>query len=149
MTRELSEQGKTFIKDRESCSLVPHWDAIGKVWDIGYGHVFKAGEPRVPITQDEADALFDTDVLYRCDIVEHAVIVELLQEQFDALVSFVYNVGGTAFTGSKVLTYVNGGMHDVACLEMLTWRKSGGKKIDGLLNRRAKEVLIYKYGDYD
>jgi len=146
---DISDAGKTFIKEREACSLVPHWDAIGGVWDIGYGHVLKQGEPRVPITQDEADALFDTDVLYRCDIVDHAVTVSLNQAQFDALVSFVYNVGGSAFQGSTMLKYVNAGQHDKACVEMLTWRKSGGKNIDGLLNRRAKEVLMYARGIYD
>lgn len=145
---QISEEGKAFIKRRESVVLQPHWDAIGGVWDIGYGHVFKDGEPRQPISQAEADALFDVDALYYADHVNELVTASLAQQMFDALASFVYNVGHEALARSTLLQYVNAEMHADACVELLTWNKASGQFVPGLLNRRALEALIYARGEY-
>lgn len=149
---QISEDGKAFIKRRESVALAPHWDAIGKVWDIGYGHVLKGKEREVyeaqGFTQADADALFDVDSLYYGDHVNELVTAALSQEMFDALASFVFNVGHDNFAGSTLLRYVNAEMHSDACVELLTWNKARGQFVPGLLNRRAMEVLIYARGEY-
>lgn len=145
---KLSARGATFIKLREACLLTPMWDAIGKVWNIGYGHVLKPGEPRLPITQEEADALFDIDILYREDSVNDLVLVSLTQNQFDALVSFVYNLGHGNFSKSTLLKRVNASLHDAAAVQFLQWNMAKGKKIRGLCNRRYDEVMVYSYADY-
>lgn len=142
----MSEEGKAFIKRRESVVLTPHWDAIGHVFDIGYGHVFKDDEPRHSITQEEADALFDIDIHYYSDQVDQAVTVDIPQAMFDALTSLVYNIGGSAFRSSALLQYVNAAMHADACVALLEWRKSKGSDVDGLLLRRAKEAVMYATG---
>jgi lysozyme len=146
---EISEQGRAFIRRRESVRLQPHYDEIGQVWDIGYGHVFKDDEPRRSITQAEAEALFDIDAHYYADHVTQLVTAAISQWMFDALASFVYNCGHAALANSTLLGYVNEGRHAEACVEFLTWNKSNGKFIEGLLKRRAMEVLIYARGLYD
>lgn len=146
--REMTEEGKAFIKRREACILTPHWDAIGQVFDIGYGHVLKPGEPRVAITQDEAEALFDIDVHYYSDAVDQAVTVDISPPMMDALSSLAYNAGTDAFRKSSVLAYVNAEMHQDACIAMLMYRVSKGAYVPGLLLRRAAEVVMYAEGVY-
>lgn len=145
---QISEQGKTFIKARESCRLAPHYDAIGGVWDIGYGHVFKDGEPRRSITQDEADALFDLDALYYSDHVNQLVTVALTQGMHDACASILYNVGHETFAQSSVLRFLNAGQYSDAALAFLWFNKARGNFVQGLLNRRALEVLMFSREEY-
>lgn len=148
MNLQLSDAGEAFIKRRESCRLQPHWDAVAKVWDIGYGHRFKPGEPRVAITQEEADALFHVDSLYYSDHVNAVLTVEIDQPMFDCVVSLTYNIGHDALAKSTFLQYVNAEMFADAVIELLTWNKSDGKFVDGLLYRRAKEALMFARGEY-
>lgn len=145
---KLSPKGATFIQLRENVLLKPTWDAIGGVWNIGFGHRYKPGEPRVNITLQEAYALFDIDILYREDSVNDLVHVPLSQQQFDCLVSFIYNVGHAAFAGSTLLKRLNMVYYDAACVQLLQWNKAKGKKIQGLCNRRYSEVMVFAYGDY-
>lgn len=144
----ITKQGKTFIKDREGCLLVPTWDAIGKVWNVGWGHRFKPGEPRVPITQAEADALFDIDILYYTDQVDRMVKVPLDDNQKDALYSFAYNLGWQALESSTLLKMVNAAWYDAAANQILRWNKAQGVKIRGLCNRRYDEAMVYAFADY-
>lgn len=144
----MSEEGKAFIKRRESVRLDPHWDAIGQVWDIGYGHVFKGDEPRQSITMEEANALFDVDIHYYSDQVDAAVIVDLTPNMFDALTSLTYNIGGGAFHKSSLLAYLNNKQYLDACVEFLEFRFSRGAYVEGLLKRRAAEAVMYAKGVY-
>lgn len=148
MARTLSAAGQEFIRLRESCVLTPHWDAIGKVWDIGYGHRFKPGEPRVPITQAEANALFAIDSLYYSAEVDRMVKVPTSVQQFDALVSFAYNVGWQGLESSTLLKRMNAALYDAALVQLLQWNKAKGKKVRGLCNRRYDEAMVFAYGDY-
>jgi lysozyme len=149
---QISEDGKAFIKRRESVVLAPHWDAIGGVYDIGYGHVLTDDERRTytanGFSQTDADALFDVDSLYYGDHVAQLVTAPLLQQMFDALTSFVYNIGHASLARSTLLQYVNAEMHEAACLELLTWNRARGNFVPGLLNRRAMEALMYGRGEY-
>lgn len=139
-----------FIKARESCRLDPHWDAIGGVWDIGYGHVLGPNDRRVSITQDEADALFEMDCRVRADELS-TFLPELPQQIFDALVSLSYNVGVQAVRDSTIVGYLNRGAAgdlEAACIAFLDWNKAQGRFVQGLLNRRALEMLIFARGEY-
>lgn len=148
MAREMSEEGKAFIKRRESCRLSPHWDAIAGVWDIGWGHRLADGEPRVAITQEEADALFDVDVHMRTDQLNEMLTVDLPQPIYDAVASLLYNAGSAAIAASSVIAFLNAGQFADACVSLLQWRKSKGVDVDGLLLRRAKESVMFSEGIY-
>lgn len=149
-----SEQIKAFIKARESLVLKPHWDALGGVYDIGYGHVLKGNELETvvggdgEITREEADALFDIDCLYRADALTGMLTVEVPQQVFDACLSLMYNIGNEAFRQSTLLQYINASMLEAACISFLDWNKAGGKFVQGLLNRRALEMLVFARGEY-
>lgn len=107
MAHQLSEQGAEFIKRFEGLRLTAYNDGTG-VMTIGYGHTgdVKAGET---ITQAEADSYFREDVKWAVDTVNNAVKVKLQKNQFDALVSFAYNVGEGAFKSSTLLKDLNVG----------------------------------------
>ncbi len=146
---EISEDGKNFIKRREACRLTPHFDGIGGVTDIGFGHVLTEAErPWHSITIEEAHALFDIDALYYGSQVSEALTVDVSQWAFDCICSWTYNVGGSAMRNSTLMKYVNADMQADAIVELLTWNKGGGRVIDGLLLRRAKEALIWARGEY-
>lgn len=160
---EISEAGKAFIKAREELNLEPHWDAIGKVWDIGWGHVFKKGEREAlirdhggRITREEAEALFDVDALYYGDHVSELVDAPLTQGMFDALASLLYNIGHENFEPSSVRRFLNNvnalneptPLYSDAALAFLWFNKSRGAFVQGLLNRRALEVLMFSQEEY-
>lgn len=143
---ELSEQGAAFIKRWESCRLTPYQDVAG-FWTVGIGHLMQPSDPHLPVTQDEADALFDSDVIVYCDAVNEAV-PGLWQPAFDAAVSLAFNIGTGAFTQSTLVKYMQAGQWSDAGIEWLTWRRAGGKPVDGLLRRRASEVILFARGEY-
>lgn len=154
-----SESLVDFIKGWEASRgpfLEPHWDAIGKVWDIGYGHVLTAGEERRSITAAEAEELLLWDISWRDDGVNQLVKVGLEQHQHDALLAFAYNVGldidddeiAEGLGDSKLLKCVNAGNNDAAAAEFTLWCNSHGKKVEGLLRRRLAEQAMFVRGDY-
>ena len=77
-------------------------------------------------------------------IVRRFVKVPLTQNQYDALVSFTYNIGGGAFQGSTALKRLNAGDYAGAADAMKFWNKSGGKVMQGLVNRRNHEVALFR-----
>lgn len=144
---KLSDAGRAFIKARESCRLTPYLDVAG-VLTVGWGHVLLPNEPRSPISQAQADNLFDIDIAPREYAVNRFVTVEITQWMFDCCVSFTFNAGESAFERSTFLRYINASMFADAAVELLTWRMAGGQYVEGLLNRRAHEVLVFARGEY-
>jgi len=135
----LSETGAQNIKDREGGFVsIPYSDHRG--YSVGYGHLLKPGEPIVPITRDEADAYFLFDVAWSEKAVADSVTVALTQNQFDALVSFCYNIGRGAFSKSTLVKKLNGGdsLASVAA-EFNRWIMASNKVNDGLVARRESE----------
>jgi lysozyme len=119
-----------------------------KKWTIGYGHT-RTAKPGMKITADEAKALLDGDLAWATAAVNRLARVPLNQNQFDALVSLVYNIGESAFAGSTVLRRLNGGDYAGAASAFEMWNKitdSAGKKVvsRGLANRRASERLLFE-----
>ncbi len=149
----LSPAGANLVKHFESCmkKCGPDRFAAYKcpagVWTIGWGttteHGHKISDGMV-WSQAQCDAAFLHDMVEFEAHVKRLVKVKLTLWQFDALVSFTYNVGAGALGGSTLLKKVNAGDFDGAALEFHKWCKSNGKKLDGLVRRRASESLLFQ-----
>lgn len=141
----LSLAGLNAIKQHEKFVSVPYKDQAG-LWTIGYGHKIEAGESFTSLTEAQASTLLAKDVGKAEDAVNASVHVGLTQHQFDALVSFVFNVGTGAFRRSTLLKKLNNGDPTVAA-EFTRWVyvTKGGQKVQsaGLLNRRQAEVAMF------
>uniref|UniRef100_UPI0031D7B4C2 lysozyme n=1 Tax=Klebsiella sp. TaxID=576 RepID=UPI0031D7B4C2 len=129
------------VKDFEGCSLQAYKDPVG-VWTIGYGHTYGVSEKQ-QITQDEAEQLLFGDLTSVGNEVDHLVIISLNQNQFDALVSFTFNVGGTNLAKSTLLKKLNAGDVSGAAEEFDRWIYAGKQIFDGLVKRRAAEKALF------
>jgi lysozyme len=154
MTQYLSKAGFDFIKGWEGCRLKSYKDG-GGVWTIGYGHTKGAREGQV-ISQLLADDLLIEDVYYFEVGVNDLVKVPLTQAQFDALLSFSFNVGldqdpddiAEGLGDSTLLRKLNKGDYENAGLEFLRWDKDNGKVVKGLTRRRKAESNLFLHGVY-
>jgi lysozyme len=139
---DMSAAGLKKLIEREGMKLHAYRD-IGKVWTICAGHTSAAGPPRVypgmVATKAECMAMLKHDVSKFEDCVEMALKVPVEQHEFDALVSFAYNVGCAAMRSSSVLRYLNRGDRRTAADRFLLWNKVKGRPIKGLTNRRKSE----------
>lgn len=146
---QTSEKGIKNIKDFEGCSLTAYPDpgTGGSPWTIGYGWTHPVdGKPikhGMTIKQETADRLLKTGLVsYENDVLKMAK-VKLTQGQFDALVSFAYNVGSRALSTSTLLKKLNDGDIKGAADEFLRWNKAGGKVLNGLTRRREAERALF------
>ncbi|MEB0362125.1 lysozyme [Citrobacter freundii] len=146
---QTSEKGIKNIKDFEGCSLTAYPDpgTGGAPWTIGYGWTHpvdgKPIKPGMTIKQETADRLLKTGLVsYENDVLKMAK-VKLTQGQFDALVSFAYNVGSRALSTSTLLRKLNNGDVNGAADEFLRWNKAGGKVLNGLTRRREAERALF------
>lgn len=134
------------IKQFEGLRLKSYTDAAG-VLTIGYGHTSAAGNPIVTrgltITEAQAEKILATDLGQFEAAVERLVKVPLTDNQFSALVSFTYNVGVTSLTKSTLLKKLNKGDYEAVPSEMAKWVKAGGKRLQGLANRRMAEGNLW------
>ncbi|WP_273760417.1 lysozyme [Bartonella sp. ML70XJBT.G] len=149
--RKISKEGFTLIKQWEGLHLHAYQDAVG-VWTIGYGHTDQVGEPLVlegmQITVAEAETLLQKDLAQFEKTVQEMVEKSLNDEQFAALVSFCYNVGIEAFCNSALLKKLNKGDYEAVPAELQKWVKAGGKRLQGLVHRRAAEAGLWAKGAY-
>lgn len=151
MSRKINQHGLNTIKQWEGLKTDAYQDIAG-VWTIGYGHTAAAGEP-VPvegmsITIEEAEALLRHDLTQYEQAVQQNVKVPLNDNQFAALVSFTYNVGISAFKSSTLLRKLNQGNYEAVPAELMKWVYSNGRKVQGLVNRRAAEAGLWVKGDF-
>ncbi|WP_208436979.1 lysozyme [Bartonella taylorii] len=149
--RKISKEGLAMIKQWEGLRLSAYKDAIG-VWTIGYGHTSSAGKPFVhkgmTVTEEQAENVLCQDLKQFENAVEQAVQVSLTNEQFAALVSFCYNIGTAAFCNSTLLKKLNNGEYEAVPSELQKWTKAGGKRLQGLVHRRAAEAGLWAKGAY-
>lgn len=141
-TMGISEEGKNLIKKFEGCELEAYRCAAG-VWTIGYGHI-KDVSRGMTITQSEADEMFNHEIKEYETYVNTAVTVPLSQNQFDAIVSWVFNLGNGNLQASTMLKVINSGDHAGVPAQIKRWNKAGGKVLDGLVRRREAEALLYQ-----
>lgn len=140
---QISLAGISHIKGWEGFKANVYKDAGGKP-TIGYGHLILPYESFSTITESEAVALLVKDLSSAEDTVNSTVNVTLTQNQYDALVSFVFNVGGGAFRRSTLLKKVNAGQLSAVKTELLKWVRAGGKKVTGLVNRRVADAKLFE-----
>lgn len=143
---KISNEGIAIIKKFEGCELTAYQDAVD-VWTIGYGHTkeVKLGDV---ITKEEAESMLLHELLEYCGHVDNAVDVELSQCQFDALVSWTYNLGPTNLKSSTMLKFLNAENFEEIPTQIKRWNKAGGKVLEGLTRRREAEALLFQGKDW-
>ncbi len=139
----VSENGLSLIKRFEGCRLTAYAD-IGGVWTIGWGQTGPDVVKGLTITQAQADARLQQTVDEFATGVLNALSVPVNQNQFDALVSFAYNIGLSAFRSSTLLKLLNDKTSvSVVAAEFSKWNKVDGKPIEGLSRRREAEKKLF------
>lgn len=148
---DISPRGVEFIVSFEGKhKLLPdgtykaYLDTLAKpnVWTIFCG-LTKGVGPNTCITEDQGNAMFRKELAVFEDAVEKHVTVPLNQNQFDALVSFVYNCGPNALKTSTLLKRLNAGKYAEVPAQLARWNKAGGKVWPGLTRRRAAEGALF------
>ena len=136
-----SKKGIELIKKYEGLKLkaykCPAW-----VWTIGYGHTKNVKQGDV-ITEVQAEILLIYDLNDFENCIKNNVRIPLTQNQFDALVSFCFNVGCGNFLKSTLLKKLNEGKIAEAAKEFLKWNKADGKELAGLTKRRQEEMELF------
>ena len=129
------------IEGFEGLRLTAYQDSVG-VWTIGYGHTpAQAGQT---ITQEQADNILASDLArFERGVNALCANVNTTQGQFDAMVSFSYNLGLGALQGSTLLRLHRSGDYDGAAQEFGKWNHAGGQVLAGLTRRREYEAQVY------
>ena len=115
---------------------------------IGYGTTFKPDGTPIKmgdkITVDTAEQYFAHDLQKFEDYINEVVTIDLTQNQFDALVALVYNIGMTAFRQGTIDDKLNARNFEAALATWAQYNKQAGKVLEGLKNRRAKDIALFK-----
>ena len=131
------------IKQFERYSPVQYLDAAGYP-TIGFGYLIKPGEKiPEPLLGAAAERLLQQDIAPKAAAVSARVSVPLFQEQFDAVVSWTYNLGEGALKSSTMLKKINTGQYDEVPGQMKRWNRARGKVLKGLQRRREAEAALY------
>lgn len=143
-----SPAGRALIEACEGLRLKAYKDAVG-VLTVGFGHTTAAGSPIVKEGLElsgraEADSILARDLKRVEQDVAKCLLVETTQCQFDAIISFTYNLGIGNFANSTLLKKLNAGDVTGAAAEFGRWNKAGGKVLAGLTKRRKAERLLFE-----
>lgn len=137
----ISNNGMNLIKEYEGCRLFAYRDNVG-VATIGYGHT-KGVKMGQAITKQQADEFLRVDLL-GCEKILNACGVNFRQEQFDALCSWIFNLGQSNFRNSTMLKYIMDGKEDTDITDQLVkWYYAGGVPLKGLKRRRIAEANMF------
>ncbi len=139
--KHISKTGIDLIKRWEGWRAKAYKCPANK-WTIGYGHTKTACRGMI-ISQQEGERLLRQDLQIYENAINSLVSVTLNQNQFDALVSFTYNVGRGALSQSTLLIRLNEGNYSEAAEQFLRWVYGGGRKLPGLVSRRAAERQLF------
>ena len=145
-----SPTGVALIKQFEGFRSNLYNDAAGHC-TIGYGHLVHQGrcdgsEPSeftAGISEARATELLQQRLRRFEEAISRHVTVPLNQNQFDALASFVFNIGTGAFAGSTLLKKLNGGEYSEVPVQMRRWNQAGGRVLPGLVTRRNQEATLF------
>jgi len=139
----VSDRGINLIQHFEGFYSKPYYCPAG-VLTIGFGTVIKDPKPYLQgITKEQATNMMMNEIIKNERSINRLVKVFINQNQFDALVSFAYNVGVSALAGSTLLKKHNVGDYESAQKEFLKWNKAAGKELAGLTKRRNHESALY------
>lgn len=144
---EISDKGVEVIVKFEGFSSKPYF-CSGGACTIGFGSTKYLDGTAVkmsdkPISHAEGLKLLHLTLKDYEKAVSDKVKVSLTQNQFDALVSFVYNVGERNFTNSTLLAKLNSNRYSEVPRELLKWNRAGGKVLEGLTRRRKEEGALF------
>ncbi len=150
-----SEAVIDFIKDYEGFRSYVYWD--GGTAYIGYGTAVYSQDYPNGISREGADALMRQALAVKEDTLNNVMDkygFTLTQSQFDALMSFTYNIGtGWMSSSNRIFRYLKEGVQNYTDIEIVdaicVWCHMGGKIIDQLVDRRIREAKMFLYGDYD
>ena len=140
--RTVNEAALDLIKRFEGFSPKAYVCPGGRL-TIGYGHT-KDVSPGDTITRTQADLLLRQDVSLAAEAVEKHVTVPLNDNQFGALVSFVFNLGAGAFKESTLLRLLNDGQYEAVPVQLNRWVYSSKQRLRGLVLRRAAEGRLWE-----
>jgi len=136
-----SEKAYSLIRRFEGLRLTAYRCPAG-VWTVGYGHT-SGVVPEMTITKERATEFLKQDIIVAEGIV-NAECINLRQCQFDAIVSFVFNVGGGNFRKSTLLKKIRANPDDNSIMdEFLRWVYAKGVVLPGLQKRRLAEMKLY------
>ena len=142
-------KGIALIKEFEGFSAIPYQCPAG-IWTIGYGATKdREGKPvtinHPDITDKQATELLKKDIIEAEKAVKDLTSTPLCQFQFDALVSFCYNLGYGSYESSTLRKVVNNRDFDKASDEFARWIYASGKPLNGLIKRRAAEAALFMH----
>lgn len=142
----LSDKGIQFLKQREGEVLHVYKDSRG-LWTVGVGHLLTAEDKKLwtlgsKITQDESTKLLRSDLESREQFLTALIKVPVTQNQFDAMLSLLFNIGNKAFAGSTLLKRLNAGDYAGAADAFMSWTKAGSDK-NILRPRRELERKLF------
>ena len=153
---KISEKGLRLLSEWEGLSSNAYLDSGGAL-TIGVGHLITRAERmsgkiridgddvlyRNGLTDKQCAVLLMQDLYFTESALNSWRCVELSQNQFDALVSFIFNVGTTAFASSTLLKLLNQGHYDQVPAQLRRWVHDNGRVVQGLVNRREKEIKLW------
>lgn len=143
MMRYVTAEGRELIKHFESFSPTPYL-CPAKIWTIGYGHTGPDITKDTPaITKTQGEVLLLQDLLQFERAVLRLITRPLTDGQFDALVSFTFNLGAGTLQRSTLRMRCNRGEDADVPAEFMKWVWGGGKKLPGLIRRRREEAVLY------
>ena len=143
--RTINQAGLALITTFEGCKLKAYQDQRG-IWTIGYGHTRNVKEGQCCSKDDAVKWLYE-DLQDAEECVENKVRVPLGDNQFAALVSFVFNVGSGNFGKSELLKLLNKGWYEQVPAQLMRWCKTNGQENGGLYRRRAAEGNLWRTPD--
>ncbi|MBD1226229.1 lysozyme [Xenorhabdus griffiniae] len=141
---KISEDGINKLKNYEGLKLKAYPDPVtgAEPWTIGYGHT-KGVEPGQVITMQQAEEYLHQDLIPVYAAIQQLVKVPLTQGQFDALCSFIFNLGIGNFAHSTLLKKLNTGDYQSAAKEFVKWDHADGKAVAALRMRRESEQKTF------
>lgn len=139
---KISEKGLTLVKNFEGLELKAYKDSVG-ILTIGYGSTGPHVTQGMEITTEQAESLLKSDVGRFEKGVQELVKVPLNQNQFDALVSFSFNLGLGNLKSSTLLRKLNSLDYAGAANEFTRWNRAGGVVLKGLTRRREAEKALF------
>jgi lysozyme len=138
----ISDKGLHIIQDHEKLRLTAYLPTPNDVWTIGWGHT-KTAKPGMTITEAEAERLLRGDLDWVEAVIADLVRVPLTQNQYDALASFIFNIGRTQFNTSTMLKLLNAKDYEGAAAQFPRWNRQKGKVLKGLTKRRNQEQQLF------
>ena len=139
----ISNKGLALIKKFEGFRDKAYQDIVG-IWTIGYGSIKIKGRKVLPtdtVTEHEAEQLIEQELAQ--DVYPYLYGLGLNQNQFDALCSFIYNLGATNFNKSTLKKKLLAEDYVGASFEFIKWNKAGGNVVEGLTKRRLAESKLF------